>query len=111
MFIEWKDLHVRIETPTARNAGGEYTLNSNTDTTCRQNGVADQMLHIYQVNALFNFCLFYTVLKIERGNRGIYRDNYHHFPYKKGAPIAQWVKRWPTDLPVPSASPARCEIF
>ena len=38
-----------------------YTLKSNTDTTCRQNVVADQMLHIYQVNALFNFCLFYII--------------------------------------------------
>ena len=46
-----------------------YTLNSNTDTTCRQNGVADQMLHIYQVNALFNFCLFYNyyLLKLVYG--------------------------------------------
>ena len=28
-----------------------------------------------------------------------------------GAPVAQWVKRWPTDLAVPSSSPARGEIF
>ena len=24
-----------------------------------------------------------------------------------GAPVAQWVKRWSTDLAVPSSSPAR----
>ena len=28
-----------------------------------------------------------------------------------GAPVAQWVKRWPTDIAVPSWSPARGEIF
>ena len=28
-----------------------------------------------------------------------------------GTPVAQWVKRWPTDLVVPSSSPARGEIF
>ena len=28
-----------------------------------------------------------------------------------GAPVAQWVKRWPTDLAVPSSIPARGEIF
>ena len=39
-----------------------YTLNGTTDTTCRQNGVADQMLHIHQVNAdLFNFCLILSI--------------------------------------------------
>ena len=26
-----------------------------------------------------------------------------------GAPVAQWVKRWPTDLAVTSSSPARGE--
>ena len=26
-----------------------------------------------------------------------------------GAPVAQWVKRWPTDLAVVSSSPARGE--
>ena len=40
-----------------------YTLNSNTDTTCKQNGVADQMLHIYQVNALFIFVYFILPIK------------------------------------------------
>ena len=29
----------------------------------------------------------------------------------RGAPVAQWVKRWPTDLAVPSSIPARGEIF
>ena len=28
-----------------------------------------------------------------------------------GAPLTQWVKRWPTDLAVVSSSPARGEIF
>ena len=28
-----------------------------------------------------------------------------------GAPVAQWVKRWPTDLAVVSSSPARGEII
>ena len=27
------------------------------------------------------------------------------------APVAQWVKRWPTDLAVPSSRPAQGEIF
>ena len=31
--------------------------------------------------------------------------------YEPGAPVAQWVKRWPPDLAVPSSSPARGEIF
>ena len=31
-----------------------------------------------------------------------------HLP---GSPVAQWVKCWPTDLAVPSSSPARGEIF
>ena len=30
---------------------------------------------------------------------------------KTGAPVAQWVNRWPTDLAVPSSIPARGEIF
>ena len=33
------------------------------------------------------------------------------FPFVTGAPVAQWVKRWPTDLAVPSSIPARGEIF
>ena len=43
--------------------------------------------------------------------KGYIQDNYHHFPYENEAPVAKWVKRWPTDLPVPSSSPARGEIF
>ena len=31
--------------------------------------------------------------------------------FRAEAPVAQWLKRWPTDLAVPSSSPARCEIF
>ena len=30
---------------------------------------------------------------------------------KLGAPVAQLVKRWPTDLAVPSSIPARGKIF
>ena len=30
---------------------------------------------------------------------------------KGGALVAQWVKHWPSDLAVPSASPTRGEIF
>ena len=33
------------------------------------------------------------------------------FMEKLGAPVAQWVKRWPTDLAVPSSCTARGEIF
>ena len=29
-----------------------------------------------------------------------------HHPCGKGAPVAQWVKRWPTDLVARSSSPA-----
>ena len=32
-------------------------------------------------------------------------------PTTLGAPIAQWVKRWPTDLAVQSSIPARGRIF
>ena len=32
-------------------------------------------------------------------------------PVYTEAPVAQWVKRWSTDLAVPSLSPARGEIF
>ena len=28
-----------------------------------------------------------------------------------GVPVAQWVKRWPTDLRLMSSSPAQSEIF
>ena len=28
-----------------------------------------------------------------------------------GAPVAKWVKRWPTDLAVPSSNPTRGVIF
>ena len=31
--------------------------------------------------------------------------------FKDGAPIAQWIKRWPTDVAILSSSPARGEIF
>ena len=32
-------------------------------------------------------------------------------PVRLGAPVAQWAKRWPIDLVVPSSSPARGEFF
>ena len=38
----------------------------------------------------------------------VYIASHTTFP---GAPVAQWVKRWPTDLAVPSSIPARGEIF
>ena len=28
-----------------------------------------------------------------------------------GAPVGKWLKRWPTDLAVPSSSPTQGEIF
>ena len=31
--------------------------------------------------------------------------------FLRGAPVAQWVKRWPSDLAVPSSISARGEIF
>ena len=34
-----------------------------------------------------------------------------YFPDYAGAPVAQWVKRWLTDLAVPSSSPTQGEIF
>ena len=63
VFIQWKDLHVRIETPTARSAGGvsirtsrffhwmniedkvdiRLTHRISSDSECRQNEVADQI--------------------------------------------------------------------
>ena len=33
------------------------------------------------------------------------------FHLSVGAPVARWVKRWPTGLAVPGLSPARGEIF
>ena len=30
---------------------------------------------------------------------------------RRGAPVTQWVKRWPTVLAVPSSNPVRGEIF
>ena len=34
-----------------------------------------------------------------------------HFQQLVGAPVAQWVKPWPTDLVVASSSPAQGEAF
>ena len=33
------------------------------------------------------------------------------FPLPRGTLVAQWVKRWPADLEVPSSIPAHGEIF
>ena len=30
---------------------------------------------------------------------------------KRGAPVAQWVKRWPADLEVPCTNPAEARVF
>ena len=35
----------------------------------------------------------------------------HQHVYLAGAPVAQWGKRWTTDLAVPSSSPAQGKIF
>ena len=81
---------MRIETPTARSAGGfdtheqvflldehrgqgrypAYTPNSNIDSQCIQNGVADQIEHIYQVNALLNFLVQCKVLHTAQDKKG-----------------------------------------
>ena len=34
----------------------------------------------------------------------LFKSSYHKF---RGAPVAQWVKRWPTDLTVSRSSSAR----
>ena len=44
-------------------------------------------------------------VQLKKGSTLINRD------WANGAPVAEWVKRWPTDLAVPSSSPARGEIF
>ena len=33
------------------------------------------------------------------------------FLFCLGAPVAQWVKRWPTDLEIPSSSHTRGKMF
>ena len=33
------------------------------------------------------------------------------FTVMRGAPVAKWVKRWPTDLAVPGSSTSRGKIF
>ena len=47
-----------------------YTPNSNIDSQCIQNAVADQMQHIYQVNALFNFLVQCKVLHTAQDKKG-----------------------------------------
>ena len=39
------------------------------------------------------------------------QTSHYSFIIVNGAPVAQWVKRWPTDLAVPSSIPAQGEIF
>ena len=62
-------------------------------------------IHQVHVNALFIFVYFILPIKtFIRGSRlkgvieGYIRDNHHHFPYKKGAPVVV-VKRF-TDIPI-----------
>ena len=50
----------------------------------------------------------FTINPFKCTNLQIY---YSHFFHKRGAPVAQWVKRWPTDLAVTSSIPARDRIF
>ena len=38
-------------------------------------------------------------------------QTHHNDGIHGGAPVAQWVKRWPSDLAVPSSIPAQDEIF
>ena len=41
----------------------------------------------------------------------IYGKLFLIYPLYSGAPVTQWIKRWPTGLAVPSSKPARGEIF
>ena len=50
---------------------------------------------VVQLNILFEWQMMYLTLHLETTS--------------KQAPVAQWVKRWPTDLAVVSSSPARGE--
>ena len=87
VFIQWKDLHVRIETPTARSAGGVSIRTSRMDTEDKvvirlTPRIAILTVNVYrmesqisQVKVLLNFptyCLvsnvkFYTKCKIRSG--------------------------------------------
>ena len=46
--------------------------------------------------------------QLESARRG---DSKRYLQYMIGAPVAQWVMRWRTDLAVLSSSPARSEFF
>ena len=46
--------------------------------------------------------------QLESARRG---DSKRYFQYMTGALVAQWVKRWPSDLLVLISSPARSEFF
>ena len=51
---------------------------------------------------------FFVVLVLSQRQAFLSSDE---TPCCLGAPVAQWVKRWPTDLAVPSSIPARGKIF
>ena len=68
-----------------RGQGRTDLLNSNTDTTCRQNRVADQMLHIYQVNVLFNIYFILSMKHFIRCSRpGRVAQSVGHLTRKSG---------------------------
>ena len=46
--------------------------------------------------------------QLESARRG---DSKSYLQYMTGAPVAKWVKRWPTDLAVLISSPARSEFL
>ena len=49
-----------------------------------------------------------TWFQLESARRGDCK-RYPH--YLTGAPVAQWVRRWPTNLAVKISSPTRSEVF
>ena len=50
---------------------------------------------------------FFQSDSVISGRRGEERLNALEHRLRLGAPVAQWVKRWPTDLAVPSSIPTR----
>ena len=74
---------------------------------------------VWFLGSLIGFCWQSTPTSpqgsISSRGKNIHIDEIHGMrnclPYRPGAPVAQWVKRWPTDLAIPSSSPARGEII
>ena len=59
-------------------------------------------------------CLWFRSFRLERGSNSEPLDQYSSAtgaPIYRGTPIAQWVKRWPTDLAVPGSVLPKAEIF